>query len=102
MVDKWADYLISAVRSNAAGTHIDAVKLHEDKGDRVGSAVEKTRQQIVTLLEGNTTISTIFKGPDDKWRRGADVRIVTIEGTNYIRTDADKIKADNLGNLPRF
>jgi hypothetical protein len=30
------------------------------------------------------------------------VRIITVDGTKYIRTDLDAIKADNLGNLPRF
>jgi Protein of unknown function (DUF3892) len=102
MADKWADYLISAVRYNAAETHIDAVKLHEDRGDTVGSSVEKSRQEIVALLEGDATISTIFKTQEGKWRQGAEVRIITVEGTKYIRTDADATKADNLGNLPRF
>jgi hypothetical protein len=36
MADKWADFLISAVRYNQEGTNIDAVKLHEDKGETVG------------------------------------------------------------------
>lgn len=102
MTDKWAAYLISAVRYNAAETHIDAVKLHEDSGDTVGSSAEKRRVEIVALLEGGTTISTIFKTQDGKWRQGAEVRIITVEGKKYIRTDADATKADNLGNLPRF
>jgi hypothetical protein len=36
MADKWADYLISAVRYDAAGTHIDKVRVHEDEGEKVG------------------------------------------------------------------
>ena len=38
MTDKWADYLISAVRYNAAETHIEKVRVHVDEGDKVGGA----------------------------------------------------------------
>lgn len=33
------------------------------------------------------------------WTIGEDVRVVENE---YLRTDANRIKADNLGNLPRY
>jgi hypothetical protein len=101
---KWADYLISAVRYNQAGTHIDRVMSHPDNGDSVGTGSEVTRQRVVALLDGGTTFMTIYKNPNDsnKWVRGAEVGIVTIDGTKYIRTDADKTKLDNLGDLPTF
>jgi Protein of unknown function (DUF3892) len=102
MAEKWADYLISAVRYNAPETHIDALRLHEDKGNTVGSPTEVSRQRIVEFLEAGTNLCTIYKGDDNKWRRGAPVGIITIDGIKYIRTDADRIKADNLGDLPRF
>jgi hypothetical protein len=35
MVDKWADYLISAVRYNVSETHIQAVHIHTDNGSRL-------------------------------------------------------------------
>jgi hypothetical protein len=104
MASKWADYLISAVRYNAAETHITVVRCHPDNGDSVGSASERARERVVALLDGGTTFMTIYQNPDDttKWKKGAEVRVVTIDGTKYIRTDADRIKADNLGDLPRF
>jgi len=103
MADKWADYLISAVRYNAAETHIDQVRCHTDQGDSVGSPVNKARQTVVASIESGTTYATIYKDSNSSsWNRGADVRVVRIDGTNYIRTDADKTKMDNLGNLPRY
>jgi len=42
------------------------------------------------------------KNPEGKYVRGEDVRVVEIDGAKYIRTDANKAKADNLGTLPRF
>jgi hypothetical protein len=102
MADKWADYLISAVRYNAQETHIDKVRAHPDNGESVGSGTAVERLTVVSRLDDGYTVVTIYKGSDDKWRRGATVRKVIIDGNSYIRTDADKTKADNLGNLPRF
>jgi Protein of unknown function (DUF3892) len=105
MTEKWAaDYLISAVRYNTAGTHIDRVRYHADNGDNIGSAAETSRQWVVDSLESGVTFVTIYQNPSDstKWVRGAEVRVILIDGTKYIRTDADRTKRDNLGDLPRF
>jgi hypothetical protein len=90
MAAKWADYLISAVQYNEKETHIVKVLAHVDNGDTVGAGVEMTRQKVVTLLDGGTTFKTIYKGSDGKWKEGAEVRVVTIEGEKYIRTDATR------------
>lgn len=102
MADKWADYLISAVRYNEAETHIEKVRVHSDNGESVGSASEWTRAEVVSRLEAGYSFVTIFKKSDGNWRKGATVRIVVIHGEKFIRTDADQTKEDNLGSLPRF
>lgn len=102
MTEKWADYLISAVRYNAAETHIDKVQVREDQGDSVGSASTVERTTVVSRLEAGNTFVTIVKGTSDKWQRGAKVRIVTVRDKKYIRTDADATEEDNLEDLPRF
>jgi hypothetical protein len=38
----------------------------------------------------------------DATHMGEDVRGVVIDGESFLRTDANKIKADNLGELPEF
>jgi len=101
-VAKWADNLISAVRFNAAGTHIDKVKSHVDNGDTVGSSTEVTRATVVANLDAGQTYKTIFKNAQSQWDQGAPVRVVVIDGQKFIRTDADKIKSDNLDKLPTF
>jgi hypothetical protein len=101
MAEKWADYLISAVRYNAAETHIEKVRVHVDNGDSVGPASDWTRAEVIARLEAGYTFVTIFK-QDGKWQKGAEVRVVTIHDEKFIRTDADRTKEDNLGNLPRF
>ena len=47
------------------------------------------------------TFSTIVER-DGEWKLGAKVGIVTVECQKYIRTEADALATDNLGNLPRF
>ena len=101
-MEKWADYLISAVRYNPEHTRIIKVREHEDLGDKVGQATEVTRQEVISKIKQGKKYMTIFRTKDGKWKRGEEVHILTIDGEEFIRTDANKIKADNLGNLPEF
>jgi Protein of unknown function (DUF3892) len=101
MATKWADYLITAVSFNASGTHIEAVEIRPDEGDKAGSASRASRAQVVTWLESGYMFCTATVSGGN-WQKGAEVKIVTIEGTKYIKTKADGIKKDNLDNLPTF
>lgn len=99
---KWADYCISAVRYNTEHTHIVKVKVHTYSGDAIGNATEWIRSEVVTAIEAGKTFVTITRTTDWKWNKGEDVRIITVNGVNYIRTDANSKASDNLGNLPEF
>lgn len=101
-MSKWADYCIAARRYNSDHTHIVKVRLYPDNGDALGSAQEWTRAQVVEALKRGTTFVTIVKGDNGQWKRGEDVRRVTIGGADYIRTDNNNTAKDNLGNLPDF
>ncbi len=99
---KWADYCISAVRYNSEHTHIVKTRVHADSGDSIGAANEWTRAEVVDAIGRGKTFVTITRNSDGKWSKGEDVRIVTVNGTKYIRTDANSKASDNLGNLPEF
>jgi hypothetical protein len=101
MADKWADYLISAVRYNDAETHIEKVKVRKDEGESVGQPSEWTRKKVIESLEAGYTFVTIFL-KDGTWKKGAKVGIVEIGDEKFIRTDSDATKEDNLEDLPRF
>lgn len=98
---KWADFAISAVRYSADRTHIDKVVVHEDLDTHVSSGAEKTRQQVVAEIKRGQTFVTIIRA-DEKWRKGQGVHIVGVDGEEFLRTDANKKKSDNLENLPEF
>lgn len=68
-MEKWADYLISAVKYNDPKTHIIAVKTYADLGDKVGAEQHFSRQQVVQGIENGTSFMTIFN-VNNKWQKG--------------------------------
>ena len=101
-MSKWADYCISEVRYDSNNKHIDKVKVHEDKGDKMGSASEWSRAAVVTSIEDKKTFVTITKNSEGNWKKGAEVGIIHVNLKKYLRTDRDKTESDNLGKLPTF
>ncbi len=99
---KWADFGISAVRFSKDREHIDKAKVHEDKDDKFGVGIEKTRKQIIAGIKLGQTYTTILKNKEGKWKQGQDVHIIKVDDEEFIRTDANKKKSDNLENLPEF
>lgn len=101
-MEKWADYLISAVRYNSDHTHIDQVKAHEDTGETFGAGKIYARQTIVDSINEGTTFITIFKNNQGKWNKGQKVYVIRINGADYIKTTNNGKENDNLENLPEF
>ncbi len=99
---KWADYCISSVSYNTAHTHIVRAQVYLDLGDKLGTSAVWARLDIVNSIEQGNTFVTIYKDSDGNYRRGEDVRILTVDSAKYIRTDANSKPADNLGTLPEF
>lgn len=63
-----------------------------------------SREDVIVRIENNrATFVTMSRNPENKWVRGENVRVRTgAGGKKYLRTDANNIDADNLGNLPNF
>ncbi len=101
-MEKWADYGILGKRLDSEGTRIVKVEVREDKGDKLGSAEERTRSQVVSAIDNGESFVTILLDANNKWSKGQAVHIITVNGVKYIRTDQNSVAADNLGNLPDF
>ena len=99
---KWADFCIPAVQFNPRRTHIDQVRVHQDKGETIGPGTPYARQSVVAALRSGNTFVTILTGPDGKWQLGENVFIVHINGDDYIKTVDNGRAQDNLDNLPEF
>jgi hypothetical protein len=99
---KWADYLITKVRYNAQRTHIERFKVRADLDASVGPEEEWARGDVLRRIDLSSTFVTTPPGADGKLAHGAKVEAVTIHGERFLRTDANRTKADNLGSLPEF
>ncbi|HHJ1363551.1 DUF3892 domain-containing protein [Pseudomonas aeruginosa] len=95
------DFCISAVRYDPANQHIATLKVHEDKGTKVGPARIVPREFIVDLIRlGKATFQTIrFNKEKDVWEDGA---LVHVFDGDYLSTDRNDIAKDNLSKLPTF
>lgn len=60
---------------------------------------ECSKWQMIDFIKANPNMTKTKYLQRFGWVEGEDVRVVD---NSYLRTDANNIKADNLGNLPRF
>lgn len=98
-MDKWADFVITAVRYNEDSSHIIKVKRNQDEGNDLGADEIITRSKVVEDIEKGITYVTSFKNQSGEWTKGKRIHIIKIDGKKYLRTDKT---TDNLDNLPEF
>lgn len=101
---KWADYVITRVRYNSAGTHIDQVEAANDGEDGIGPKRNESRATVLANIKAKKTYVTAPPSKTDagKVTKGASVGTVVVSGTEYVRTDANQTARDNLDNLPTY
>ncbi len=77
--------------------YISAVKwtnsLNEDAKN------ECSKNDMIQFIKSNPGVTKTKYRSYGMWHEGEDIRVVD---NSYLRTDNNNIKADNLGNLPRF
>jgi hypothetical protein len=101
-LDKWADYLVSAVKSNPGQPHIDFLEVHSDFGNIVCETAICSRADVIASIKKGCSYATVFKTAIGKWRKGADVCIVCVNGEEYLRTDKNCLPSDNFDNVPEL
>lgn len=99
-MNKWADYLISAVRYNddSQQKSIEYVKVHSDHGQEIGAGSTWTKEEVVSSMLDGKTFFTIVKGSTGEWKRGAQISLVTKNGKSFI-TDDEHINLDFLTGI---
>ena len=95
------DFSVSAVKYDQAEQHIEWLEVREDFPDKVGKVRKVPRAFVADLIrKGCATFQTITRNPTTKkWENGATLHVI---GDEYLSTDPNDIKKDNLGKLPRF
>lgn len=92
---------ISAVRHSADGSRIIRYQVRQVTPLGVSQlAALKPKMSILTsmLRLGSDYVTIVNVG--GSWQLGALVNVFFVEGMAYLRTDANRIAEDNLGNLP--
>jgi hypothetical protein len=101
-LQKWADYLISGVKTDSNQNLIRTVEAHSDFGCMVCETAIFSRADLIANLKKGVTFSTVFKTPMGKWRKGDDVHLVTVNGEEYLRTDNTCVAQDQFDNVPEI
>lgn len=101
-MEKWADYCITGVKYHPRRSAINEVLVWDDTGLSLSNARKVSRQAVVDALGRGATCVTAFVGADGKYYRGQDVRVLNTVYGQFIRTDRDRILADNLNKLPEY
>lgn len=100
MGEKWADYLVSAVRYGP-GRRIEAVMAHEDTGGELGEGTAIDRATLASNISRGVRYATVFDA-SSKWRLGEAIRCHRVGSGNAIRTDENRTERDHLGMLPEL
>lgn len=102
-MEKWADYLISAVRHQVGSGRriVSHFKIHSDRGNSVGECITWTKEEVLEAMSKGNTFTTIRRLPDGRWKRGTTVSLSRVEEI-FLRTDSEKMPEDKLTDLPEF
>ncbi len=100
MTSKWADFLISAVVYDKKHKILYA-KQHKDTGESITEGILTDRNTIASNIANGLSYVTIFSS-NSTWKKGTHLRAYRIGGEYFIRTDGNKVKLDNLGQLPEL
>jgi len=97
-LDRWADYLISAVEYDKDHKIVKA-KQHQDKFGEISPGEIIPREIIASNIKNGKRYMTIHSGLNDIWTIGQKITTHRVSEDYCIRIDDNKVKQDNLGNL---
>ncbi|RNJ76489.1 MAG: hypothetical protein EB830_04000 [Nitrosopumilus sp. H13] len=97
-MDTWADYLISAV-SYDKNRLIRAAIRHADAEHGIADGEAVGRMTISSDIKKGLQYCTMHSGKDT-WRCGSKILSFSIGGKPYLRVDSNRVKMDNLGDIP--
>lgn len=102
-MEKWADYLISALRyeDSLNSKVISHFKIHHDNGNSVGKGSTWTNQEVLEAILRGDTFLTIHKTNGGKWKKGKEISISKSDELS-LSTSSKNLIEYNLINIPEF
>jgi len=98
ILDTWGDYLISKVSYDSEHL-ISVVIRHRDTDNGISKGQPIDRLTVSSDIKNGLVYFTIYSGTNS-WKKGKQIFTYSINGTPYLRIDKNKVKLDNLGDLP--
>ena len=99
-MEKWADFVITAVKRGPEIGVISQVQQHLDKGNEFGKPEMVDKIQVAHNIRKGKKYITAYKINETDWKKGDRVRTFLKDGLPYIRNDENIVASDNLGELP--
>ena len=98
------DYVITEVSYDNDHSRITHVKrvVYDDSENTFGSESVTSRQTVVSSIESGDEYYTVPTDGNGGYTWGDSVDVVNINGEKFIRTDGNRVRGDNLGELPEF
>lgn len=80
-MNKWADYLISAMRitQNPNNRLIAYFKVHKDKGECIGAGTTWTEDEVLEAIKKGNSFITIYKENNGRWKKGSGVQQILFD-----------------------
>jgi len=102
-MNKWADYLISAMRitKNPNNKLIAYFKVHKDKGECIGAGATWTEDEVVQAINKGNTFITIYKENNGRWKKGSEVQEIIYDQL-FDKADIEKKEEKKPIPLPEF
>ncbi len=97
-----ADYYVEKVRYSRSRNRIIWVSVRQDSGNKLSSAYNMVRKQMMTFIEEGKEFMTIFRSTTGKYRKGKKLNLTRVKGGEYLRTDESKVALDKLDDLPEY
>lgn len=90
-MNKWADYLISAMRitKNPNNKLIAYFKVHKDKGECIGAGTTWTEDEVLEAINNGNTFITIYKENNGRWKKGSWVEEII---DDHLFTKSERVK----------
>jgi hypothetical protein len=89
---------------NMRDTRIEQAKALMVTVERLSNPVRYSREEVVKSIDKDDKWYTCLLkeklGARNIWERGAEIHVVEVDDEKFIRTDGNKMKAENLGELP--
>lgn len=92
-----ASYIATHFRPSGTPGRISKLRLLERREEQFEDCDLVDRERLIELLEND---ERIFTWDHDEQTLGDEIELVRVEGKPYLRVDGERLRADNLGELP--